>query len=126
VDLMLDNIAVVKPQIDAGKLKPIGVTGRKRVPALPDVPTIAESGLPAYESVGWHGWLAPAGTPREIVTQLNAAIRKVLAAPEVIGLWTSQGVGMADTTPEQFSARIRQDYERYGKLIRGLNLGVQQ
>lgn len=126
VDLMLDNIAVVKPQLDAGKLKALGVTGRTRVPALPDVPTIAESGLPAYESVGWHAWLAPAGTPREIITQLNGAIRKTLASPEVVDFWSRQGVGLVDTTPEQLGERIKKDYDRYGRLIKTLNLGIQQ
>lgn len=126
VDLMLDNIGVVKPQLDAGKLKAIGVTGRKRVPALPNVPTIDESGLPGYESVGWHGWLAPAGTPKEIIAQLNAAIRKILATPEIGNLWASQGVNLADTTPEQFTARVRQDYDRYGKLIKSLGLAIQK
>jgi tripartite-type tricarboxylate transporter receptor subunit TctC len=126
VDLMLDNIGVVKPQLDAGKLKAIGVTGRKRVPALPNVPTIDESGLPGYESVGWHGWLAPAGTPKEIIAQLNAAIRKILATPEIGTLWASQGVNLADTTPEQFTARVRQDYDRYGKLIKSLGLAIQK
>jgi tripartite-type tricarboxylate transporter receptor subunit TctC len=125
VDLMLDNIAVVKPQIDAHRLRPIGVTGRKRVPALPDVPPIAESGLPAYESVGWHAWLAPAGTPKEIVNQLNAAMRKALATPELRQFWLSQGVERVDTTPEQLAARMRQDYDKYGRLIRGLGLGLQ-
>lgn len=124
VDMMLDNIAVTKPQLDAGRLRPIGTTGRKRVPVLPNVPTIAESGLPAYESVGWHGWLAPAGTPQPIINQLNAAIRKALASPELRSFWASQGVESVDTTTEQFSARVRQDYEKYGALIRSLNLGI--
>lgn len=126
VDMMQDNLAVVKPQIDAGRLRAIGVTGRRRLAALPDVPTISESGLPGYESVGWHGWLAPAGTSREIVTQLNAAMRKILASADIKALWNSQGVEVADTTPEQFAARIRQDYDKYGRLIRSLGLGIQR
>jgi tripartite-type tricarboxylate transporter receptor subunit TctC len=124
VDLMLDNIAVVKAQLDAGRVRPLGVTGRRPVAALPGVPPIADSGLPGYESVGWHGWLAPAGTPREIVIQLNAAMRKVLALPEMRALWNSQGVETVDTTPEQFAARLRQDYDRYGRLVRSLGLGI--
>jgi len=126
VDMMQDNLAVVKPQIDAGRLRAIAVTGRRRLAALPDVPTISESGLPGYESVGWHSWLAPAGTSREIVTQLNAAIRKALASAEIKALWNSQGVEVVDTTPEQFAARIRQDYDKYGKLIKSLGLGMQR
>jgi len=124
VDAMLDNIGVVKPNIDSGKLRPLGVTGLKRVAALPNVPTISESGLPGYESMGWHGWLAPAATPKQIVAQLNAAIRKALAQPDIRAIWESNGIEVVDTTPEQFAARIREDYERYGKLVRSLGLAV--
>ena len=124
VDLMLDNIAVVKAQLDAGRVRALGVTGLRPVAALPGVPPIADSGLPGYESVGWHGWLAPAGTPREIVVQLNAAIRRILVTPDMKALWNSQGVETVDTTPEQFAARMRQDYDRYGRLVRSLGLGI--
>jgi tripartite-type tricarboxylate transporter receptor subunit TctC len=124
VDLMLDNIAVVKAQLDAGRVRALGVTGLRPVAALPGVPPIADSGLPGYESVGWHGWLAPAGTPREIVVQLNAAIRRILVTPDMKALWSSQGVETVDTTPEQFAARMRQDYDRYGRLVRSLGLGI--
>jgi tripartite-type tricarboxylate transporter receptor subunit TctC len=124
VDLMLDNIAVVKTQLDAGRVRALGVTGLRPVAALPGVPPIAESGLPGYESVGWHGWLAPAGTPRETIVQLNAAIRKILAMPEMRALWNAQGVESVDTTPEQFAVRMRKDYDRYGRLVRSLGLGI--
>lgn len=124
VDLMLDNIAVVKTQLDAGRVRALGVTGLRPVAALPGVPPIADSGLPGYESVGWHGWLAPAGTSRETIAQLNTAIRKVLAMPEMKALWSAQGVESVDTTPEQFAARVRFDYDRYGRLIRSLGLGI--
>jgi tripartite-type tricarboxylate transporter receptor subunit TctC len=124
VDLMLDNIAVVKTQLDAGRVRALGVTGLRPVAALPGVPPIADSGLPGYESVGWHGWLAPAGTPREMVVQLNAAIRKILATPEMKMLWNAQGVETIDTTPEQFAGRMRRDYDRYGRLVRSLGLGI--
>lgn len=124
VDLMLDNIAVVKPQVDAGRLRALGVTGRHAVAAMPGVPPIAISGLPGYESVGWHGWLAPAATPREVVVKLNVTIRKILATQEMRALWASQGVERTDTDPEQFAVRISVDYERYGRLIKSLGLGI--
>ena len=124
VDFMLDNIGVVKPYIDSGKLKPLAVTGLKRVPALRNVPTVSESGLPGFQTFGWHGWLAPAGTPKEIVTQLNGAIRKALALPDIRSFWEVNGVETVDTTPEQFAARLREDYERYGKIIKSLGLEV--
>jgi len=126
VDLMLDNIGVLKPQIDSGKVKPIGVTGKKRVAALPNVPTIDESGLRGYETVGWHGWLAPAGTSKDIIARLNGAMRKALALPDIRSFWASQGVEVVDTTPEQFAARVRQDYDKYGKLVRSLGLGIEK
>jgi tripartite-type tricarboxylate transporter receptor subunit TctC len=124
VDAMLDNIGVVKTYIDAGKLRALGVTGLTRVPALPDVPTIAEAAVPGFETFGWHRWLAPAATPKDVVTRLNAAIRKALALPDIRAFWASNGVDTVDTTPEQFAARLRQDYERYGKLIGQLGLAV--
>ncbi len=126
VDLMWDSLAVVKPQMQAGKLRAIGVTGAKRAPALPEVPSIAESGLPGYEMVGWHGIFAPAGTPREIVVRLNATIGKILGLADVRELWTTQGMEVVPSTPEQFAARLRFDYDRYAKLIKNSGIKIQQ
>ncbi len=126
VDLMWDSLAVVKPQMQAGKLRAIGVTGSRRAAALPDVPAIAESGLPGYEMVGWHGVLAPAATPREIVDRLNAAIGKILSAADIKELWNTQGMEIVPTTPGQFAARMRFDYERYGNLIKSSGIKIQQ
>lgn len=118
VDLMWDALAVVRPQIQSGKLKAVGVTGSRRVAVLPDVPTIAESGLPGYEMLGWHGILAPAATPREIVERVNGAVAKVLAQPDIRELWAAQNMEIVPTTPAQFSDLIRREHERYGKLIK--------
>ena len=125
VDLMWDSLAVVKPQMQAGRLRAIGVTGTRRATALPDVPTIAESGLPGYEIVGWHGVFAPAGTPREIVDRLSGLIAKILAAPDMRELWNTQGMEIHPSSPEQFAARLRFDYERYGKLIKNAGIKLQ-
>lgn len=118
VDLMWDALAVVRPQLQAGKLKAVGVTGSRRVAVLPNVPTIAESGLPGYEMLGWHGVLAPAATPRDIVERLNGAVSKVLAQNELRELWATQNMEIVPTTPAQFGELIRREYERYGKLIK--------
>jgi tripartite-type tricarboxylate transporter receptor subunit TctC len=126
VDLMWDSLAVVKPQMQAGKLRAIGVTGARRAAALPDVPAIAESGLPGYEMTGWHGIFAPAGTSREIVDRLNAAIGKILSAADMKELWNTQGMEIVPSTPGQFAAQLRFDYERYGKLIKNSGIKIQQ
>jgi len=126
VDLTWDSLAVVKPQMDAGKLRAIGVTGSRRAAALPNVPTIAESGLPGYEMVGWHGIFAPAATPKEIIVRLNGLIAKILSTPEMKALWNTQGMEIVPSTPEQFAARLRADYERYEKLIKSSGIKIQQ
>ena len=118
VDLMWDALAVVRPQLQSGKLKAVGVTGSRRAPALPQVPTLAESGLPGYEMLGWHGILAPAATPRDVVERLNAAVAKVLAQPDIRDLWAAQNMEIVPTTPAQFGDLIRREHERYGKLIK--------
>jgi tripartite-type tricarboxylate transporter receptor subunit TctC len=126
VDLMWDSLAVVLPQMRAGKLRAIGVTGAHRTAVLPDVPAIAESGLPGYEMVGWHGVFAPAGTPREIIERLNATIAKILSTPDIKELWSTQAMEIFPSTPEQFAARLRFDYDRYGKLIKSSGISIQR
>jgi len=126
VDLMWDSLAVVLPQMRAGKLRAIGVTGAHRAAALPNVPAIAESGLPGYEMVGWHGVFAPAGTAREIIERLNATIAKILGTPDIKELWTTQAMEILPSTPEQFAARLRFDYDRYGKLIKSSGISIQR
>lgn len=122
VDLMWDALAVVRPQLQAGKIKAVGVTGLRRAAVLPNVPTIAESGLPGYEMIGWHGMLAPAATPRDIVERLNGAVAKVLAQQDIRELWAAQNMEIVPTTPAQFGEQIGREYERYGKLIK--NAGI--
>ncbi len=125
VDLMWDSLAVVKPQLQAGRLHAIGVTGTRRAAALPKVATIAESGLPGYEIVGWHGIFAPAGTPREIVDRLSNTIGRILSAADIRDLWNTQAMEIFPSTPEQFAARLRFDYDRYGKLIKDAGIKLQ-
>jgi tripartite-type tricarboxylate transporter receptor subunit TctC len=91
-----------------------------------EIPTIAESGLPGFEIAGWQGILAPAGTPREVVTQLNAAIQKILANKEIQRIWEDAGLEVIFATPEQFTTTLRNDYERYGKLIQKIGTGIEQ
>lgn len=125
VDLMWDSLAVVKPQMEAGKLHALGVTGARRAAALPHVATVAESGLPGYEMIGWHGVFAPAAVPRDIVQRLNALTTGLLAAPDIKALWNTQGMEIVPNTPEQFGARLKADFERYAELIRSAGIRIQ-
>jgi len=122
IDLMFYSLAVVLPQIRSNRLRAIAVTGLTRDPLLPEVPTVAESGLPKYEIGGWHGLFVPAATPNVVVTQLNAAIARILATPEIRELWTSQGMAVVSGGPEAFAALVKSDYEKYGQLIRSAGI----
>ena len=125
VDMMWDSLGVVRPYVQTGRLRVIGVTGGRRAAALPEAPTIAESGLPGYHMTGWHGILGPPGLPREIATMLNTSIAKILATPEMKELWGTIAMEIVPNTPEQFAARLKSDYERYGKLIKAIGLKPQ-
>lgn len=126
VDLMWDSLAVVKPQMEAGKLHALGVTGLRRAPALPNIPTIAESGLPGYEMIGWHGVFAPAALPRDIVVRLNTLTTGILAAADMKALWNTQGMEIVTNTPEQFAQRLKTDYDRYAEVIRNAGIRLSQ
>ncbi len=125
-DLMFVGIPAVLPHVKTGRLRALGVTGLKRSALLPEVPTVAESALPGYEINGWEGFLAPLGTPPEIVARLNVAITEILAAPEMRNLWASKGVEFLPNTPEQFAAKIRQDYESTGRLLKAAGIKPEQ
>ncbi|HVO87442.1 MAG TPA: tripartite tricarboxylate transporter substrate binding protein [Casimicrobiaceae bacterium] len=119
--------AVMQPlqaQIQAGKLRAIAVTTARRFALLPDLPTIAESGYPGFESNAWNGILVPAATPRPIVERLNAEINAVLKMPDVVQRMNSQGFELVGGTPEEFGKLIRSDVERWAPVIRKVGLKV--
>jgi tripartite-type tricarboxylate transporter receptor subunit TctC len=124
VDLLWNSPVFLLPHVRNGKMRPIGVTGLQRLAGAPEIPTIAESGLPKYDMVGWQGILAPAATPKEIVNRLNSAIAKILSAPDIKELWKTQGMDAVARTPEQFATRMHADYEKYGTLIRKLGAKI--
>lgn len=125
-DLGLNSPVFLLPHVREGKLRAIGVTAPRRIQAAPDVPTIAESGLPGFEMVGWQGILAPAKTPKEIVMQLHASLQKILALPDTKKRWDDVGLELVSATPEQFTATLHADYERYGKLIHRIGGAIVQ
>jgi len=107
VQVMIDALQQAMPYIKAGKLRPIAVASSKRLPQLPDVPTIAEAGVPGYESGSWYGFVAPAGTPREIVDKLSREIARILKLPDVQQVLATPGLVPVGSTPEQFAAHIK-------------------
>jgi tripartite-type tricarboxylate transporter receptor subunit TctC len=125
IDVMFYSLAVALPHISAGKLRPLAVTGLKRDALLPNVPTMDEAGLKGYEMTGWHGLLAPAGTPVVIVDKLNAEIVRILQTDDMKKLWKRYGMETPSTTPAQFAAVIKSDYEKYGRLIKAAGIKLQ-
>jgi tripartite-type tricarboxylate transporter receptor subunit TctC len=122
VQMMAGDLSTLIPHVTAGRMRALAVTGAKRSPLLPQVPTVAESGVPGYEASGWFGILAPAATPRPIVERLNGAIVKGLAAPDAHKSLSRFGGEAGGSTPEQFAAHIRGEAAKWGKLIRQLGL----
>jgi tripartite-type tricarboxylate transporter receptor subunit TctC len=118
VDLMFDTVAQSLPHIKAGKLKALGVTTTRRSTSLPDVPTIAEAGLPGYEMSAWIGLIAPAGTPDAIVQKLQAEMVRIVKAPDVVEALRPQGLELVGTSSEEFSALIRKEMPAYARIFR--------
>jgi tripartite-type tricarboxylate transporter receptor subunit TctC len=118
VSLMFDNIVAVMPHIKSGKMKPIAVTGARRSATLPDTPTVAESGVPGFEAVSWVGVLVPAGTPKEIVSKLNADFVAAMAMPDVKEKLSASGAELEGSTPEQFAVHIRQEIDKWSKAVK--------
>src|SRR2546425_9706400 len=113
------------PHMKSGRLKALGVSTAKRSPEMPDVPTIAEAGVPGYEAIVWIGLLAPAGTPRDIVAKLNGEIGRLMRADEVKKLIAPTGMEPDPDTPAQFAAHLKADYDKWGKGVRDSGATVQ-
>jgi tripartite-type tricarboxylate transporter receptor subunit TctC len=114
----IEGLALQTPYAKAGRIRALGVTSAKRVASLPEIPTIAESGLPQYEYMGWMGFAAPAGTPREIVGRLNAVMVKILKTPEAREWFAEQGGEPVGDTPEEFAAFVKREHAYWGPIIR--------
>jgi len=122
VPVMMSGYVVALPHIKAGKLRALAVTSRQRTGILPEVPTIAESGYPAYVLDTWTGFFAPVGTSAELIDKLNREIAASLATPAVQAHFAATGAEAAVTSPAEFAAFVRQEWETYGKLVRKLSL----
>jgi len=118
VKLGFPGTPIAIPHLKAGRLKALGVTTSRRSAQLPDVPTIAEAGVPGYEAIVWVGLLAPLATPREIINRLNAEIVKMLRQPEVEQLLQASGVDPTPTTPEEFGAYVKSEFDKWQKVVK--------
>jgi tripartite-type tricarboxylate transporter receptor subunit TctC len=118
VQMMFDAITTMRPLAEAGQVRALATTGLKRSPLMPDVPTVAEAGVPGYEATIWIGVMAPKGTPDDIVKLLNAEINKVIELPEVRAAWTRQGAVAMHMTPQEFDAYLRKDIERWANVVK--------
>jgi tripartite-type tricarboxylate transporter receptor subunit TctC len=122
IDVMFDNLPNVIGHVRAGKMKAIAVSTAQRSALAPEVPTVAEAGVPGYELSVWFGVLAPAGTPRDIIVRLNTEIVKILNAPDVKDRFAKQGVEVRTSTPEQFSEFLRAEVSRWAKVVQDANI----
>ena len=118
VSLMFNSMPSVLQQVRAGKLKGIAVGSARRSQAAPEIPTVAEAGLPGFEYVTWYGLFAPAATPRDIVATLHKAMVRILADPQVAQRFASQGAEPASTTPAELAQFMRAEHERWKQVIK--------
>jgi tripartite-type tricarboxylate transporter receptor subunit TctC len=118
VELYMSSVPTMLGQIKQGKVRALAVTSAKRVDDLPNVPTINESGYRGFDAVTWFGFLAPAGTPKDVVARLNTEFNKALQQPELRKKLSEEGAAPAGGTPEQFAALIKDDIGRWGKVVK--------
>jgi len=125
ISLTITGVPPLYPHVQSGRLRALGVGSTKRLSLLPDLPTIAEAGVPGYESSTWFGPLAPARTPREIVVRLNAELMKILQRPDIRSRFAAEGVEGLGSTPEEFGAYIKAEIERWGRVIKAAGIAPQ-
>src|SRR5687768_3745893 len=122
VPLMSSTMPPALPHVKTGKVRAIAVTSAKRSPAVPEVPTVAESGVKGYEAIAWQGLVAPAGTPKAVITRINGEFVKVLKQPDVIAKLNDQGFEVVASTPEWFAQYIRTEIAKWSKVIKAAGI----
>jgi tripartite-type tricarboxylate transporter receptor subunit TctC len=125
VQAMFANTLSVLPQVQAGRLRALAISSAKRSAAAPELPTVAESGMPGYESGTWFGLFAPAGTPREVITRLNGELVRIVATPDMKARLLAQGADPISVTPEQFRAFVKNELARWGKVVKTVGIKVE-
>ena len=125
VAMFIGNLPTSMPLIKAGRLRALAVTSAQRSPVVPELPTVAESGLPGYETVAWLGLIAPAGTPREIVSKLRIEVARIVNEPDIRALIAGQGGEPVGNTPEEFGVIVRADLAKWKKIVKDANIRVE-
>lgn len=118
IPLMFNNILSAMPHVKSGRLRALGVSGAKRLPVVPDVPTIAEAALPGYEVTGWYGLLAPRDTPKAVVSRLAEEVARAVASPEVLRRLADEGVEPVASTPEAFATLVREERVKWARVVK--------
>ncbi|HZC78622.1 MAG TPA: tripartite tricarboxylate transporter substrate-binding protein, partial [Ktedonobacterales bacterium] len=122
IHLVVIGLPAAAPHIRSGRLRALGVIAPQRLPALPEVPTVAEAGLPGFEVTTWYGVLAPAGTPRPVVARLNGELAKILHGPDMKDKLSAIGTDPVTSTPEEFAAYLRQETAKWADVVRKAGL----
>ncbi len=122
VELYFSTIAVISPHVQSGRIKAFAITSKERSPSFPEVPTVAESGLPGYEAENWYALLAPAGTPPAIVNRLNSELKKILTSPDVVKEIAKEGGRAVGDTPAEFAKFLSQDVPMWQKIVKEADL----
>ncbi len=125
ISMLFDSLASVMPNIRSGRAKPLALNARGRSPLLPDVPTFAEAGMPAFDRYTWFGMFAPSGTPREIVARVHGDVAALLHAPDLLERFASVGAEPVGGTQEQFTARILADTAKWAQVIRTAKVRIE-
>ena len=126
IDLVIAAAGALLPQIKTGRLRLLAVSSSTRDPAMPDVPTIAEQGVPGFEVLGWFGLLAPAGTPPPVIRKLYAEVVRILALPDVKSFYLNAGLdATASASPAEFDAFIRSERDKWAKIIKAANIRIE-
>jgi len=123
--ILLTNMASVLPHMKSGRIKALGVSSAKRSPLAPEVPTIAEAGVPGFEYMTWYGMLVPAGTPRPIVERIQADTAKIIQAPQTRGRFSTQGLDVYGNAPSEFQAYLGAELAKWDKVIRATGVRVE-
>lgn len=125
VKISFPNMAEAAPHVKTGKIRALALTGPKRTPVFPDLPTVAEAGIPGYEFTTWHGLLAPKGTPEAIVRLINEKLKEAMRSPDMVQRFEQMGLDNIASSPEQFAAHLKTEAEKWGKVVKQRNIRVE-